>query len=143
MLVLEEQMRIMVEEEKKYQNKIHEIEKKFGSLAFQALPDKILLCEIKLAQQELTKAMSAQKEVVQEEIVQEEVVQPSELMHLLVEEEKKLQKNIDEIEKQFGSLAFQALPDKILFCKNKLAQEEEMAKIKSAQEAKKSAQEAE
>jgi len=68
MLVLEEQMRIIVEEEKKYQNKIHEIEKKFGSLAFQALPDKILLCKIKLAQQELTKAMSAQKEVVQEEM---------------------------------------------------------------------------
>ena len=56
-------------------------------------------------------------------------------MRFMVEEEKKYQNKIHEIEKQFGSLAFQALPDKILFCKNKLAQEEEMARIKSAQEA--------
>lgn len=116
MLVLEEQMRIMVEEEKKYQNKINEIEKKFGSLAFQTLPHKILLSKIKLAQEEITKAMSAQQKIAQEQ---------SELMRFLVQEEKKHQNNIDEIEKQFGSLAFQALPHKILLCKNKLAQETE------------------
>jgi hypothetical protein len=88
MFVLEEHMRIMVEEEKKYQNKIDEIEKQFGSLAFQALPHKILLCKIKLAQQEITKAMSAQQEITKAMSAQEQ----SELMRFLVEEEKKHRK---------------------------------------------------
>jgi hypothetical protein len=112
MLVLEEHMRFLVEEEKKYQNKINEIEKQFGSLAFQALPHKILLRKIKIAQQEITKDMSAQEQ--------------SELMRFLVEGEKKHQNNIDEIEKQLGSLEFKALPHKILLCKNKLAQDEDV-----------------
>jgi hypothetical protein len=93
MFVLEEYMRFLIEEEKKYKYKINEIEKQFGSLSPQALPHKILLRKIKLAQ---------------EQVAQEQVTQSSfsELMCFLVEEEKKHQNNIDEIDKQFDSLAF-------------------------------------
>jgi hypothetical protein len=61
MLVLEERMRFLVEKENKYLNKIKETQDQFGSMASNGFENLITYCNIKLAQEELTKEIANQQ----------------------------------------------------------------------------------
>lgn len=69
MLVLEERMSFLIKEEKKYLNKLKEKQNQFGSMAPHGIQDLISFCNIKLAQEEITKELT--KKIAQEQLAKE------------------------------------------------------------------------
>ena len=69
MLMLKEHMSFLVKEENKYFNKLKETQNQFGSMAPHGIQDLITFCNIKQAQEELTKEIT--KELAWEQLAKE------------------------------------------------------------------------